>query len=312
MKKTMLLLAMGSLLLAGCANNQNTPTVILPAEEISSSIQNQNFARIYQGVTSEFRNDISKKDFENAIADFTKGEESWPTSTELNLNNKKYKALSNPAHTRGIILLITEKKEIDGLKLVPLEKFPHTDEAFTKLTYSLPFKGNWFTFWGGEDVLANYHYETPSQRYAYDFLIEKDGYTYSGDPKKNESYYAFGQEITAPEAGKVVHVVSDIADNEPVGTMNEKDLAGNIVVIDHGNGEYSQLAHLKKDSVTVKVGDIVQKGDVIGLCGNSGNSSEPHLHFQLSDGEDLFTSNSVRVKWENDLHPIQGDTITAK
>ncbi|MNJ53851.1 Murein DD-endopeptidase MepM [compost metagenome] len=173
----------------------------------------------------------------------------------------------------------------------------------------MPLKNDWFVFWGGENVIANYHYGTESQRYAYDFIKVKDGYSYSGDPKKNESYYAFGQEITAPEAGKVIHVVNDIADNEPVGIMNEKDLAGNVVAIDHGNGEYSYLAHLKKDSVTVKVGDIVQKGEVIGLCGNSGNSSEPHLHFQISDGDDLFTSSSLRVKWENDLHPIQGDTI---
>ncbi|TGU70988.1 M23 family metallopeptidase, partial [Mesorhizobium sp. M00.F.Ca.ET.186.01.1.1] len=126
-----------------------------------------------------------------------------------------------------------------------------------------------------QDVLSNYHYAIPSQRYAYDIIKIKDGYSYSGDATKNESYYAFGQEILAPQDGTVVHVVSDIPDNVPVGTMNDKQPAGNVVVIDHGNGEFSYLAHLKQGSAKVKVGDRVKKGDLLGLCGNSGNSSEP-------------------------------------
>jgi murein DD-endopeptidase MepM/ murein hydrolase activator NlpD len=65
--------------------------------------------------------------------------------------------------------------------------------------------------------------------------------------------------------------------------MNPDQPLGNYVVIDHQNGEYSFLAHLKQGSVAVQVGVRVEPGDLLGLCGNSGNSSEPHLHYHLQN-----------------------------
>lgn len=319
MKKILILitsLVLVGVVFTGCSKqNQEksksvTDTIIIPENEIAKTMEARDFERIYQGLTSSFRNGMSKDDFERTLKDFIPEKTSWQETSILNLNNSIYKTWSNSKQTKGFNVILNEKGEIVSLFLKPMERFPSTDEAFTKLTYSLPFKQDWFVFWGGENVLANYHYELALQRYAYDFIKMKDGYSYNGDPKKNESYYAFGQEILAPEAGKVVHVVNDILDNEPVGKLNEKDVLGNVVVIEHSNGEYSYLAHLKKNSVTVKVGDTVQKGDVIGLCGNSGNSSEPHLHFQLSDGKDFIDSSAIRIKWENNLHPVQNDTVT--
>ena len=64
--------------------------------------------------------------------------------------------------------------------------------------------------------------------------------------------------------------------------------AGNHVVLDLGNGEYALLAHLQRGSVRVEAGDRVRAGDVLGLTGNSGNSSEPHLHFHVQDRPGLF------------------------
>ena len=58
---------------------------------------------------------------------------------------------------------------------------------------------------------------------------------------------------------------------------------GNHVIIDHGNGEFSFLAHFKKGTVAVKPGDAVKSSDLLGLAGNSGNSSEPHVHYHLQD-----------------------------
>ncbi|MNC48479.1 Murein DD-endopeptidase MepM [compost metagenome] len=84
-----------------------------------------------------------------------------------------------------------------------------------------------------------------------------------------------------------------------------------MVVIDHG-GEYSFLAHLKQGSVTVKKGDSVKTGDVIGKAGNSGNSSEPHLHYQVSDGADLFSSRSLNIRWKDNLQPLKGQTVALK
>ncbi|NEW09210.1 M23 family metallopeptidase [Paenibacillus sp. SYP-B3998] len=116
--------------------------------------------------------------------------------------------------------------------------------------------------------------------------------------------------MLAPADGTVIEVVSDIADNSPVGTMNAKQPAGNRVVIDHGNGEYSLLlAHLKMGSAKVQKGAIVKKGDLVGLCGNSGNSSEAHIHFQVSNNPTLDLGKALPVRYEGDVKVLQGQTL---
>jgi murein DD-endopeptidase MepM/ murein hydrolase activator NlpD len=81
----------------------------------------------------------------------------------------------------------------------------------------------------------------------------------------------------------VTEVVDTVPDNIP-GEMNEDAPAGNHVVVDHGNGEHSVLAHLRLGSVTVEEGDRVETGQRLGACGNSGRSSEPHLPYHLQTG----------------------------
>ena len=78
--------------------------------------------------------------------------------------------------------------------------------------------------------------------------------------------------------------IDGVPDNVP-GTTNTKLAPGNHVVINHGNGEYSFLAHLRNGSIAVKLGDRVQPGDRLGACGNSGESSEPHVHYHLQNTE---------------------------
>jgi murein DD-endopeptidase MepM/ murein hydrolase activator NlpD len=85
----------------------------------------------------------------------------------------------------------------------------------------------------------------------------------------------------------VVAVENGAPDNAP-GVMDAEHKAGNHVVLDLGNGEFALLAHLQKGSVAVKVGDKVTAGQRLGLTGNSGNTSEPHLHFHVQDGPKLF------------------------
>jgi len=76
-------------------------------------------------------------------------------------------------------------------------------------------------------------------------------------------------------------------------------VCGNYIVIDHGNGEYSAYAHLKEGSITKKSGDKVKRGEAIAKLGNTGHSTAPHLHFQLMDGTDFFTSNGLPVTFSN-------------
>jgi hypothetical protein len=187
----------------------------------------------------------------------------------------------------------------------------------TQTALRLPFDGDWYVFWGGRSLAQNYHTAFPDQRFAYDLLMMKDGSTHAGDGSRNEDYYCFGQRIVTPGAGVVVEMKNSVEDNIP-GVMNPNQALGNHVIIDHGNGEYSFLAHFKQDTVAVQKGQKLEAGEFLGLCGNSGNSSEPHLHFHLQttvvfqhgDGlpaqfENYIADGEVTVRGE----PTKGTTI---
>lgn len=186
-----------------------------------------------------------------------------------------------------LVLLIAFDREgaIAGLWVKPEAKAyqsPYLSyESRTRLR--LPFYGEWTVFWGGRTLEQNYHAVTADQRFAYDLLITKQGSSHVGDGAHNTDYYAFGSPILAPAAGKVAWVEDGVPDNYP-GRMNPARPVGNCVVLDHGQGEFSLFAHLKNGSVRVKPGQEVAQDDTLGLCGNSGNSSEPHLHYHLQNG----------------------------
>jgi murein DD-endopeptidase MepM/ murein hydrolase activator NlpD len=89
--------------------------------------------------------------------------------------------------------------------------------------------------------------------------------------------------------------------------------AGNCVIIDHGNSEYSVLMHLQSGSVTVKPGDDVVTGRVIGRLGNSGDAFEPHLHYQLQSGPRLFQDQSLPFRFQNIDAPLhRGEYFVSK
>jgi len=89
-------------------------------------------------------------------------------------------------------------------------------------------------------------------------------------------------------------------------------IVGNHVVLDLGDGVYAMYAHLRRGSLTVRPGDRVHTGQRIGLCGNSGNSTEPHVHFQLMDGPDLDSAHGIPFSWRGIGIPANGETITAE
>jgi hypothetical protein len=95
-----------------------------------------------------------------------------------------------------------------------------------------------------------------------------------------EDYYCYDKAVTAPADGVIAQVVNNVPDNQ-VGDVNTIDNWGNTVVIKHNDYLYSKLSHLKEGSVSVKEGQMVKFGTVLGRCGNSGRSPYPHLHFQL-------------------------------
>ncbi|HEU4928402.1 MAG TPA: M23 family metallopeptidase [Candidatus Krumholzibacteria bacterium] len=192
----------------------------------------------------------------------------------------------------------------DGLvsgMLVQPEKQPY---ASTKLDYvaktalALPFRGDWFVFWGGRDIDNNYHAVSKSQRFAYDLLMMKDGSSHTGTGSVLSDYYCYGAEVLAPAAGTVAWSCDSLPDQVP-GQMDPKNPVGNGVVIDHGNGEFSLLAHMQPKSLRVKTGDKVEASAVLGLCGNSGNTSEPHIHYHLQDGPDIKTAEGLPAPFSN-------------
>jgi hypothetical protein len=127
-----------------------------------------------------------------------------------------------------------------------------------------------------------------AQRFAIDFIQTNDQLaSFAGDPLLNENYFIYGDELRAVAPGTVVATRDGVAENVPGSLpagIGVDDAAGNFVTIDIGNEEFALYAHLQPGSLTVQPGDAVTTGQIIGRVGNSGNSSEPHLHFHLMDG----------------------------
>lgn len=129
--------------------------------------------------------------------------------------------------------------------------------------------------WGGDRRETNYHVIVPDQRWAYDLVVEP---YFSGSAELTD-YGCYGVPVVAPATGYVVEAHDGEPDATP-GVLSNNTTApeGNVVSLRLETGTYLILAHLKPGSVRVRVGDTVQEGQQIGECGNSGNTSEPHIH----------------------------------
>lgn len=127
-----------------------------------------------------------------------------------------------------------------------------------------------------------------SQRFAIDWVKPgDDGKTFRGDAAKNESYFAYGARALAVADGVVTEVKDGIPQNVPGPTravpITLETIGGNHVLVDLGGNRFAFYAHLQPGSLKVKRGDRVRRGQLLGLVGNSGNSTQPHLHFHLGD-----------------------------
>ncbi|HSS47509.1 MAG TPA: M23 family metallopeptidase [Thermoanaerobaculia bacterium] len=182
--------------------------------------------------------------------------------------------------------------------------------------YAFPVAGTWYV--GAAPSLHSHHRWAANEEFALDLVaLGGDGKTHKGDGTHLDDFYCYGRDILAVADGTVVEVATDgteandrlrrpgeTADafqNRTVQAQNEllmknpKAVIGNYVVLRHAGGEYSQYAHMKQGSVRVKVGDTVTRGQVLGQVGQTGNTTEPHLHFQLTDGPDPLYSRGVPI-----------------
>ena len=154
--------------------------------------------------------------------------------------------------------------------------------SYGGVRFSFPFYGEWTVSQGVHGA----HTHKGPWSYAWDFLVhDETGQSFRHTGQQLTDYYAYQLPVLAPADGTVVEVVNWVEDNA-LGFINTKENWGNKVVLRHASQTYSVLAHLSPKSIRVRVGDMVRRGDCIGLCGNSGRSVEPHVHFQVQSGPD--------------------------
>lgn len=198
-------------------------------------------------------------------------------------------------------------------------RLPGPETHDSPVTYSPPFEGEWTVVNGSPDSRYSHSWVPVRQRYAYDFVVTDDaGSTHDGSGGLG-SFYCFDEPILAPADGTVVRVRDGHRDHHRTSGWIDPlqyRLAGNYVLIEHGDGEYSFLAHLRKGSVCVSPGERVERGQEVGRCGHSGNSSEPHLHFHLQDHRLPYLGAGLPVQFAGrtthpDTEATEGDRVWA-
>jgi murein DD-endopeptidase MepM/ murein hydrolase activator NlpD len=214
--------------------------------------------------------------------------------------------------------------------------------GFAKNRFVFPLSGVWYVGEGPSFHTA--HRIHPGEEFALDIgQLGEGGRTYRGDGLSLRDYYAYGAPVLAAADGRVVRTHDGQAENpgalqrpgetsdaylarhaaeldKGVASTDLNWAAGNYVMIDHGGAEYSLYAHLQPGSVRVKVGDQVHAGAMVGSLGSSGNSSEPHLHFQVCDRPDPFLCAGIPVAfgnliilWADGPRALQsGDIVTTR
>ncbi len=151
---------------------------------------------------------------------------------------------------------------------------------FSKSVYyplELPVRDEWVVTQGYDGKITH----RDEWRHAWDFEIENEQKQFChGNIFNKNSYFCYQKPVYAPGDGWVENIIDNIDDN-PIGNVDLEHNWGNTIIIRHAEGLYCNLSHLKKESFKVSIGDYVKRGDVVALCGNSGRSPQPHVHFQL-------------------------------
>jgi hypothetical protein len=158
-----------------------------------------------------------------------------------------------------------------------------------------------------------------AQRFAIDWLkIGKDGRTFTGNAQDNRSYHAYGSELLAVSDGEIVAIHDGIPENVPgpasrAVPITLETVGGNYVILDLGGSQYAVYGHVQPGSLRVKTGDRVKRGQVLALLGNSGNSTEPHLHFHVADGPAALTAEGLPYVHDSfELYDAAGKTAARR
>ncbi|MFH8580623.1 M23 family metallopeptidase [Streptomyces zaomyceticus] len=183
-----------------------------------------------------------------------------------------------------------------------------------------PVTGHWSALNSPADRTPSHGTHQLGQTYAIDVTREDEAKPRPGFAwlwpviRRNEDFPAFDAPLLAVADATVVHAEDGqrdhlsrnslpallflmLVESGVRGLAGARRVTGNHLVLDLGDGTYAMYAHLKRGSLAVRAGDRVRAGRELARCGNSGNSTEPHVHFQLMDGPDLDTASGVPFSW---------------
>lgn len=195
-----------------------------------------------------------------------------------------------------------------------------------------PVTGRWSALNSPADRTPSHGVHAYGQTYAIDVVAEPEPGARPGFSvlwpltRRPQDFPAFGAPLRAVADATVVRADDRQRDHRSrtslpallylmliEGSVREMTgvhrILGNHLVLDLGDGVHAAYAHLRRGSLTVREGDRVRAGDVVAACGNSGNSSEPHLHFQLMDGPDPDTARGIPFTWHGTGVPRGGEVF---
>jgi murein DD-endopeptidase MepM/ murein hydrolase activator NlpD len=302
-----------SLEVQAVSQGQVLQTLVIPAPDLDKSAQRLN-AMEAQGVLKLY-------DFHFQTSRFLAEGVHMAASRKLDPGTAVL-VTGTPLLLRGIpdqLALIAHGRDDSG-KAVEARSTLKVQAYKSANEYTFPLTGTWYV--AAAPSLESHHRWVVNEEFALDLgALGGNGQTHKGDGSKLDDYYDYGQDVLAVADGVVVEAVADaaeangrlkqsgesaedfmkrtIVEQNKLLARGAKTALGNFIVIQHAGGEFSDYAHLRQGSVKVKAGDKVIRGQVIAQLGHTGNTTEPHLHFQLTDGPDPMYSRGLPIVFRN-------------
>lgn len=196
--------------------------------------------------------------------------------------------------------------------------FSQIEDHTQNTKFLLPFKGTWTVGKGGIKKEYSHSWEVLNQRYGYDFLItDSEGKTHKGKGDELRDYFSYGRDVIAPADGEIIKAKDGIRDFPKPETMRVdhicRDFRGNFLMIKHSEDEYSFIGHLIPGSIQVTEGEKVKQGQKLGECGNSGHSTEPHIHFHVQNHPNFYLGMGLPIMFSKiEVNGIKKEKIYIK
>jgi hypothetical protein len=305
---SLLLLSTG--LVLGCFAERREEVIFLPrsereellrqGEEVAELIRQQDVDALYARFSREMQRLNSRDSLRRTIGNYL---ESAPLGARISGSAFVVRAHEEVqrvyvagyewtgAQEMGLMVAFSEedRSQILSMSLTPPKELPADPYAGrrpqTRLRLPVRAGETWGVFYGGPARWQGYESPSLAQRHALELVaVDEQGRTHTGEGTENSQYYCWERPVLAPADATVVEVAQGTGDNLPRDTVNGRQPLGNYVLLDFGNGEYGLFGYLRNGSLQVQPGQRVSTGQVLGLCGNSGISSEPRVHVHLQDG----------------------------